>query len=50
MKIMEYNDYNIADIPEEFLKNITELENSLSSKTNKEVVLIAYQYTDRAES
>lgn len=50
MKIMEYNDYNIAEIPEEDLMNITKLENSLSSKTNKEVVLIAYQHTDRAES
>jgi hypothetical protein len=50
MKIKEYIDYNIADIAEDDLKNITELEKSLSSKVDKEVVLIAYQHMDKAES
>jgi len=49
MKIKEYTEYNIAELPEEELTNITELEKSLCLKTNKEVVLIAYQHTNKAE-
>lgn len=36
-------DYIIANLSEEELKNITELERSLSSRTHKDVVLIAYE-------
>lgn len=36
-------DYSIADISDEDIKNITKLEQSLKSKTNQDIVLIAYQ-------
>jgi hypothetical protein len=50
MKSMDFTNYNIADIPNEDLQNISELEKSLSKKINKDVVLIAYQHTEKAES
>ncbi len=50
MNSMDFKEYNIADIPDDDLKNITELEKSLSTKTKKDVVLIAYQHTEKAES
>jgi hypothetical protein len=49
MEYKDYTDYSIADIPEEDLNHISELEKSLSSKSNKDIVLIAYQHTDKAE-
>ncbi|MDF2537206.1 MAG: hypothetical protein K0S76_227 [Herbinix sp.] len=49
MEHKDYTDYNIADLPEDDILNIMELENTLRKKTNKEVVLIAYQQTSKAE-
>jgi hypothetical protein len=50
MENKNYSDYRIADIPEEDLNNISELEKSLSSKSNKDIVLIAYQQSNKVES
>jgi hypothetical protein len=45
----DFGDYNIADLPKEDIQDICDLEKSLSSKTNKDVVLIAYQQKNKAE-
>lgn len=43
-------DYAIANISEEDIKNITKLEQSLKSKTNQDIVLIAYQKRDNNDN
>ncbi|MDF2484732.1 MAG: hypothetical protein K0R46_900 [Herbinix sp.] len=49
MEIKDFKDYCIADITKEEVSNITELEKTLNSKTNKEIVLIAYRAISEAE-
>lgn len=39
-----YRDYRIADIPEEDLQKITDLENKICKDTNEDIVLIAYKH------
>ena len=41
-------EYAIAYLPEEELRNITELERTLSSRVHKDVVLIAYEKDEKA--
>lgn len=43
MEIKDFKDYNIAEISKDELQSITELEQSISSKLDKDIVLIAYQ-------
>lgn len=45
MEIKDIKDYCIAHISTEDVSNITELERKISSKTNKDIVLIAYETT-----
>ena len=42
MMIVEEN-YTVANMSAECLKNIIELENDLTGKTNQNIVLIAYE-------
>lgn len=49
MEIKDFKDYCIADISNEDVSNISELENAIKSKTNKDIVLIAYQTISEAE-
>lgn len=44
MDIKNYADYDIANVSDEDLKNICELEKSISSNTKEDVVLIAYKH------
>lgn len=39
-----YRDYQFADIPEEDLQKITDLENKICNDTKEEIVLIAYKH------
>ncbi len=50
MELQDFSEYKVADITEEDLTEITKLEQALCSKTSKDVVLIAYQHKDKAES
>jgi hypothetical protein len=43
MEIKIYEDYDIAELSTDDLKNITECEKVLSSKTQEDIVLIAYK-------
>jgi len=45
----KFNDYEIAEISTNDKKEISELEKSISTKSNKDIVLIAYQSKDKAE-
>lgn len=45
-----FKDYDIASLPTDDIESITELEQSICSNTQKEIVLIAYQHTDKTES
>ncbi len=49
MEIKDFKDYCIADISNEDVNNISKLENTISTKTNKDIVLIAYQTISEAE-
>jgi hypothetical protein len=49
MEIKDFKDYCIANIPNEDISNISELEKTICSKTNKDIVLIAYQTISEAE-
>ncbi|MDF2904884.1 MAG: hypothetical protein K0R34_205 [Herbinix sp.] len=49
MEIKDYKDYSIANISIEDVSNISELEKMISSKANKDIVLIAYQTNNEAE-
>ncbi|BCJ95404.1 hypothetical protein acsn021_29730 [Anaerocolumna cellulosilytica] len=46
MKSNTNEHYHYASINTDDLAHITELENSLSSKTNRNIVLIAYEPND----
>jgi len=37
------SNYRIADVSEEDIKYITELEHTLCSKKNKDIILVAYE-------
>lgn len=50
MEIKEYKDYCIADITNEDVSKISELEKAISSKANKDIVLIAYQTNHEDDS
>jgi len=45
----ENSDYTIADVSKDDLSIISELEKSLSSQKNADIVLIAYQPNKTAE-
>lgn len=42
----KYTEYDIANVSEEDLKNISELEKSLSTNTKEDIVLIAYKHNN----
>jgi hypothetical protein len=44
MEIKNYTNYDIADVTEDDLKNISDLEKSLCSNTKEDIVLIAYKH------
>ncbi len=50
MELKGFKEYNFADLSETELKNITELENNMRTNTKKDIVLIAYEYEDKAKS
>jgi phosphoenolpyruvate-protein kinase (PTS system EI component) len=50
MEIKDFTDYDIADISEEDLRNICELEKTISTNTKEEVVLIAYKHKPSEKS
>ena len=43
-----FNNYNFANITKEDVNQITELEKMISSKINKDIVLIAYEHKEDA--
>lgn len=43
MDSTKFTEYNIADLSNNIVTDILELEKSLSQKANKEIILIAYQ-------
>ncbi|ROR27183.1 hypothetical protein EDD66_10797 [Mobilisporobacter senegalensis] len=49
MENKNFEDFNIAKISEEDVKNISELEKTLSSKAENDIVLIAYQPKDKGD-
>jgi hypothetical protein len=49
MENKDYADYCIANISNEDVISISELEKVISSNTNKDIVLVAYQTTKEAE-
>jgi hypothetical protein len=50
METKNFSDYKIADITTSDEADITELEKLISAQSNKDIVLIAYQSKDKAES
>lgn len=48
MEDRNLKDYAVANISEEDVLSITELEKALSSRDHKDIVLIAYQPKDKA--
>lgn len=50
MKVESFTEYHIANLNDDDLKNIKELEQSINAKGNSDVVLIAYQQKEKAES
>lgn len=42
----KFSGYSIADITEEDIKNITELEKTISGRTKEDIVLIAYKQSN----
>jgi precorrin-3B methylase len=50
MEIKNMKDYMLADISDEDLLTISEVEKKLSEKTNEDIVLIAYQPSNKAET
>lgn len=49
METKNFKDYKIADISSDDQSDISELERTISSKSNKDVILIAYQSKDKTE-
>ncbi len=49
MEIKDFKDYSIANITSEDIRRITDLEKNISSKTDKDIVLIAYQTRTEAK-
>lgn len=49
MEIKDNKDYCIADITNEDVSSITELEKAINTRTNKDIVLIAYETVNEAE-
>ncbi len=49
MDIKDVKDYNVANISEEDITSITKLEESLSSKVQQDIVLIAYSSSSKAQ-
>ena len=49
LEIKDFKDYCIANISNEDVSNITELEKTICSKTKMDIVLIAYQNISEAE-
>lgn len=49
MESMDDKDYCIADLSNEEINKISELEKTISFNTNKDIVLIAYQTIIEAE-
>lgn len=43
VKTSTFNDYSFADISDDELARITELEQQISSKVKEDIVLIAYK-------
>lgn len=50
MEIKDLKDYCIANISNEEVRNISELEKTISSKTNKDIVLIAYEINKKQKN
>lgn len=50
MEIKDYKEYCIANISNEDVNHISELERTISSKSNKDIVLIAYEKTHENEN
>lgn len=44
MENTPFSEYQVADISEEELKHISELENQISNSTREHIVLIAYKH------
>jgi len=49
MEMKDFTDYKIADISTKEETEISELEKSISTKSKKDIVLIAYQSKDKIE-
>ncbi len=50
MENKNYTEYDIADVSEEDLKNISELEKSISTNAKEDIVLIAYKHTPNGKT
>jgi len=49
MEMKSFENYDIADITTDDLKKIHSLENTIRNKTNKNIVLIAYEEKDNVK-
>ena len=49
MEIKDFEDYSIASISSEDIRSITDLEKTISSKADGDIVLIAYQTKKEAK-
>lgn len=49
MENIKFNDYNIAELSNNNVTEILELEKTLSQNANKEIILIAYQHKTEAK-
>jgi hypothetical protein len=50
LNLHDFRDYSIAELPSEEVETICDLEKALCTKTNNDIILIAYQQKDRAEN
>lgn len=47
--MVHFNNYKFADMTQEEKSMLSEMENKISSKDNKKVILIAYEEVDKTE-
>jgi hypothetical protein len=50
MENKSFNDYSVAHISQEDIQTISNLEKTLSDKSNQDIVLIAYQPNKKAKA
>lgn len=46
----DFDDYKVANINEDDIQNISKLEKAISEKANQDIVLIAYQSSNKTKA